>query len=271
MHELRCAFRTLGRNRGFALAAVLTIALGVGANSAVFSVIRGVLLRPLPFRDPERIVMVWQTHPAIPQLQVTAQDFDEWRATNHSFDQMAAYTLQAMNKISLIGYGEPEQIQGTMMSANLLPMLGVTPLAGRGILPSEERGREHVALISEVLWRRKFGADRSIVGKPIRVDTESFTVVGIVPQRNAFPAWADIWLPFSLLEAQLQTNRQFHPLEVVAHLRPGVSVESAQAEMRGLAQSQSEAHAATNKIVGVAVIPLADEVSGGVRPRSEER
>ena len=266
MHELRCAFRTLGRNRGFALAAVLTIALGVGANSAVFSVIRGVLLRPLPFRDPERIVMLWQTHPAIPQLQITAQDFDEWRATNHSFDQMAAYTLQAMNKISLIGYGEPEQIQGTMMSANLLPMLGVTPLAGRGILPSEERGREHVALISEALWRRKFGADRSIVGKPIRIDTESFTVVGIVPQRNGFPVWADIWLPFSLLEPQLQTNRQFHPLEVVAHLRPGVSVEGAQAEMRGLAQRQSEAHPATNKIVGASVIPLADEVSGSVRP-----
>ena len=266
MHELRCAFRTLGRNRGFALAAVLTIALGVGANSAVFSVIRGVLLRPLPFRDPERIVMLWQTHPAIPQLQVTAQDFEEWRATNHSFDQMAAYTLQAMNKISLIGYGEPEQIQGTMMSANLLPMLGVTPLAGRGILPSEERGREHVALISEALWRRKFGADRSTVGKPIRIDTESFTVVGIVPQRNGFPVWADIWLPFSLLEPQLQTNRQFHPLEVVAHLRPGVSVESAQAEMQGLAQRQSEAHPATNKVVGASVIPLADEVSGSVRP-----
>jgi len=266
MHELRCAFRTFGRNRGFALAAVLTIALGVGANSAVFSVIRGVLLRPLPFRDPERIVMVWQTHPAIPQLQVTAPDFDEWRTTSRSFDQMAAYTLQAMNKISLIGYGEPEQIQGTMMSANLLPMLGVAPLAGRSILPSEERGREHVALISEALWRRKFGADRSIVGKPIRIDTESFTVVGIVPQRNGFPVWADIWLPFSLLEPQLQTNRQFHPLEVVAHLRPGVSVESAQAELQGLAQRQSEAHPATNKIVSASVIPLADEVSGSVRP-----
>ena len=266
MHELRCALRTLGRNRGFALAAILTIALGVGANSAVFSVIRGVLLRPLPFREPERLVMVWQTHPAIPQLQVTALDFDEWRTASRSFDQMAAYTLQAMNKISLIGYGEPEQIQGTMITANLLPMLGVTPLAGRGILPPEERGRQQVALISEALWRRKFAADRSIVGKPIRLETETFTVVGIVPQRSAFPAWADIWLPFSLLEQQLQNNRQFHPLEVVAHLRPGASVESAQAEMQVLAQRQSEAHPATNKIVGAAVIPLADEVSGSVRP-----
>jgi len=256
----------LRRNRAFALAALLTIALGVGANTAVFSVVRGVLLQPLPFREPERLVMLWQTHPAIPQLQLTTPDFDVWRARNHSFDQMAAYTLQAMNKISLIGYGEPEQIQGTMMSANLLPMMGVTPIVGRGISPSEERGREHVALMSEALWRRKFGADRSIVGKPIRIDTESFTLVGIVPQRNGFPVWADIWLPLSLLEPELQTNRQFHPLEVVAHLRPGVSIESAEADMQALAHRLAEAHPATNKTVGAAVVPLADEVSGRVRP-----
>jgi putative ABC transport system permease protein len=266
MHDLRCALRTFRRNRGFALAALLTIALGVGANTAVFSVVRGVLLQPLPFREPERLVMLWQTHPAIPQLQLTAPDFAEWRASSHGFDQMAAYTLQAMNKISLIGYGEPEQIQGTMMSANLLPMMGVTPIAGRGILPSEEKGREHVALVSEALWRRKFGADRSIVGKPIRIDTESFTVVGIVPQRNGFPVWADIWLPLSLLEPDLQTSRQFHPLEVVAHLRPAVTVEIAEAEMQALAHRLAEAHPATNKTVGAAVIPLADEVSGSVRP-----
>lgn len=266
MHDLRCALRTLRRNRAFALAAVLTIALGVGANTAVFSVVRGVLLRPLPFREPERLVMLWQTHPAIPLLQVTAPDFAEWRAGSHSFDQMAAYTLQAMNKISLIGYGEPEQIQGTMMSANLLPMLGVKPLAGRSILPSEEKAREHVALISEALWRRKFGADRSIIGKPIRIETESFTVVGIVPQRNGFPVWADLWLPLSLLEPQLQTNRQFHPLEAVARLRPGVCLESAQAEIQALARRLAEVQPATNKTVGAAVIPLADEVSGSVRP-----
>ncbi len=266
MHDLGCILRTLRRNRAFTLAAVLTIALGVGANTAVFSVVRAVLLRPLPFRDPARLVMLWQTHPAIPQLQVTAPDFEEWRASARGFDQMAAYTLQAMNKISLIGYGEPEQIQGTMTSANLLPMMGVTPLAGRSILPSEEKAREHVALISESLWRRKFAADGSIIGKPIRIETESFIVVGIVPQRNAFPVWADFWMPLSLLEPQLETNRQFHPLEVVARLRPGVSVASAQAEMQALAGRLAEAHPATNKTVGTVVVPLADEVSGSVRP-----
>lgn len=266
MQEVRYALRTLRRNPAFALAAILTIALGVGANTSVFSVVSAVLLRPLPFRDPERLVMIWQTHPSIPLLQVTAQDFEEWRASSRSFDQMAAYTLQAMNKISLIGYGAPEQIQGTMASANLLPMLGIEPLAGRNFLASEEKGREHVMLMSESLWRRKFGADRSLVGKPIRLENEAFTVVGIVPQRNAFPVWADAWLPLSLLEPQLQTTRQFHPLEVVARLRPGASVESAQREMQTIAQHLAETYASTNKTVGATVVPLADEISGSVRP-----
>ncbi len=266
MQETRYALRTLRRNPAFALAAILTIALGVGANTAVFSVVQAVLLRPLPFREPGRLVMLWQTHPAIPLLQVTAQDFEEWRTGCRSFEQVAAYTLQAMNKISLIGYGEPEEIQGTMASASLLPLLGVEPLAGRNFLPSEEKGREQVLLMSEALWRRKFGADRSMIGKPIRLEGQAFTVVGIVPRRNAFPVWADVWLPLSLLEPQLQTTRRFHPLEVVARLRPGVSVESAQTEMQATAQRQSQMYAATNKTVGAAVVPLADQVSGSVRP-----
>jgi len=210
--------------------------------------------------------MLWQTHPAIPQLQVTAQDFEEWRRTSRSFDQMAAYTLQAMNKISLIGYGRPEQIQGTMVTANLLPMLGVAPVAGRVISPSEEKSGDHVALISESLWRRKFSGDRSIIGRPVRFDSVSFTVVGIVPRRNGFPVWADVWLPFSLLETGLQSNRQFHPLEVVARMRPGVTAEQARVEMQAVARHEAEAYPATNKIVGAMVVPLSDEVSGSVRP-----
>ncbi len=266
MLDLRWALRTLWRNRGFALAAILTVALGVGTNTAVFSVVRGVLLRPLPFRSPDRLAMLWQTHPALPLLQVTAQDFEEWRATSHSFEQMAAYTLEAMNKISLIGYGEPAEIQATMMSANLMPMMGIEPLAGRGILPSEYQGREHVALIGENLWRRKFGADRSIVGKPIRLEGDAFTIVGIVPRRNAFPVWADLWLPLSLLEPDLQTNRQFHPLEVVARLRPGVSQASAEAELQTIARRLAQDYPRTNKTLGAAVIPLAEHVSGAARP-----
>jgi predicted permease len=265
-HNLRWALRSLKHSRGFAAAAILTIALGVGSNTAVFSVIRAVLLRPLPFRDPGRLVMLWETHPEIRLLQVTAPDFQDWQRDSRSFDEMAAYTLQAMNKAALSGYGEPVQVQGTMVSPNLLTMLGIQPIVGRNILPSEEKGREHVALISESLWRRNFRADRSIVGKAIRLDGGEFTVVGIIPRRQAFPVWADLWMPLSLLEPELETTRRFHPLEVIARLRRGVSEDRAQAEMQGIAQRLAQTYPATNRTVGAAVVPLAEQVSGSVRP-----
>jgi putative ABC transport system permease protein len=265
-HNVRWALRSLKHSRGFAAAAILTIALGVGSNTSVFSVIRAVLLRPLPFRDPERLVMLWETHPEIRLLQVAAPDFQDWQRDSHSFDEMAAYTLQAMNKATLMGYGEPLQVQGTMVSSNLLTMLGIQPMVGRNILPSEDKGREHVALISESLWRRKFGADRSIVGKAIRLDGGEFTVVGIMPRRQAFPVWADLWMPISLLEPELETARQFHPLEVIARLRSGVSQDRAHAEMRSIAARLAQAYPATNRTVGAAVVPMAEQVSGRVRP-----
>ncbi len=265
-HNLRWALRSLKHSRGFAAAAILTIALGVGSNTAVFSVIRAVLLRPLPFRDPERLVMIWETHPEIRLLQVTAPDFQDWQRDSHSFDEMAAYTLQAMNKATLTGYGEPVQVQGTMVSSNLLTMLGIQPVVGRNILPSEDKGRKHVALISESLWRRKFGADRSIVGKAIRLDGSEFTVVGILPRRQAFPVWADLWMPLSLLEPELETTRRFHPLEVIARLRRGVSEDRAQAEMQGIARRLARDYPATNRTEGAAVVPLAEQLSGSVRP-----
>jgi len=254
------------RSPGFAAAAILTIALGVGSNTSVFSVIRAVLLRPLPFRAPERLVMIWETHPDLRLLQVTAPDFRDWQRESHSFDEMAAYTLEAMNKAALTGYGEPLQIQGAMISSNLLTMLGIQPMLGRNILPSEDKGREHVALISESLWRRKFGADRSIIGKAIRLDGGAFTVVGVLPRRQAFPVWADLWLPLSLLEPQLADTRQFHPLEVIARLRPNVSQQRAQAEMQAIAGQLAQAYPATNRTVGATVVPLAEQVSGSVRP-----
>ena len=265
-HNLRWALRSLKHSRGFAAAAILTIALGVGSNTAVFSVIHAVLLRPLPFRDPERLVMLWETHPEIRQLQVTAPDFEDWQRESHSFDEMAAYTLQAMNKAALTGYGEPVQVQGTMISPNLLTMLGIQPVAGRNILPSENKGREHVALISESLWRRKFGRDRSIVGKAIRLDGGEFTVVGIMPGRQAFPVWADFYIPLSLLEPELETTRRFHPLEVIARLRREVTEDRAQAEMQAIAQRLAQMYPATNRTEGAAVVPLAEQVSGSVRP-----
>ncbi len=263
---MRSAFRALRSRPAFAFAAILTIALGVGANTALFGVIHAVLIQPLPFRDPARLVRLWETHPALPQLQVTAPDFRDWRAQSHSFDTMAAHTLSAMNSVTLLGQGEPEVIHGTMASSDLFSTLGIQPMLGHNFSAAEERGKARVAVISESLWRRKFASDPAIVGRQIRLEKESFTVLGVVPKRQAFPEWADFWFPLSLMEPDLQDRRKFHPLEVVARLKPGVTVEQAQSEIAGIARRLAQAHPDTNATVGAYVIPLSTEMTREIRP-----
>jgi len=264
--DLRQAIRGLRRRPAFALAAILTLALGVGANTAVYQVIYTVLLRPLPFREPQKLVQVWESTPVLPQLQVSAPDFEDWRKDTHSFAQMAAYTFQAMNRITLVGQGQPEVVQATNATRDLFSTLGIQPLLGRSFSAAEEREKRPVALIGEKLWRRKFGADPAIVGKAIRLETESFTVIGVVPSRQAFPEWADLWIPYSWLDSELLTTRKYHPLEVIARLKPGVGEEQAQAEVRNLADRLAAEHADTNRTVGAYVIPLSRQITGEVRP-----
>ena len=149
---------------------------------------------------------------------------------------MAAHTLSAMNTATLLGQGQPEIVHGTMATSNLFPTMGIQPIVGRNFSDAEERAKQQVAVISESLWRRKFAADPAIAGKQIQIDKQSFTVVGVVSQRQAFPEWADFWMPLSLMEPDLQDRRKFHPLEVVARLKPGVTVEQAQSEIQSIAR-----------------------------------
>ena len=263
---LRQALRSLSRRPVFALTAILTIALGVGANTAVYQVIYAVLLRPLPFRDPQRLVQIWESTPALPQLQASVPDYEDWRNESHSFAQMAAYTFQEMNRITLVGQGEPEIVRGVDATVDLFPTMGIHPLLGRALNAADERGKLPVALISEKLWRRKFAADPAILGRALRFETESFTVIGVVPTRQAFPEWADVWLPFSWIDSELLTTRKYHPLEVIARLKPGVSVEQAQAEVHGLAARLAAEHRDTNGTVGAFAVPLARQITGDVRP-----
>jgi putative ABC transport system permease protein len=263
---MRYALRSLARKPSYALTAILTVALGVGANAAVFRVIYAVLIQPLPFRDPAKLVRIWETHPALAQLQATVPDFEDWRARTHSFDQIAAHTLSAMNTATLLGRGDPEIIHATMASHELFPTMGIEPMLGRTFDGSEEGAKLKVGLISEDLWRRKFGADASIIGQQIRLDNQSFTVIGVVSRRQAFPAWADFWMPLSLIEPDLQNRRKYHPLEVVARLKPGVDAEHAQADVQGVARELAREHPDTNGTIGAFVIPLAFEITGSVRP-----
>jgi len=256
----------LRRRPAFALAAILTIALGVGANTAVYQVIYAVLLRPLPFHDPQRLVQLWQTTPVLPQLQATVPDFEDWRNQTHSFSQMAAYTFQAMNRITLVGQGEPEVVQATNATAGLFPTMGIQPLLGRGFSAEDQRQKRPVALIGEKLWRRKFAADPAIVGSSIRLETLSFTVIGVVPSRQAFPEWAEVWIPFTWIEPELFNTRKYHPLEVIARLKPGITEDQAQTEMRALAARMATEHPDTNGTVGAFAVPLARQITGDVRP-----
>ena len=264
--DLRQALRSLRRRPAFALAAILTVALGVGANTAVYQVIDDVLLRPLPFREPQRLVQVWESSPVLPQLQSAVPDFEDWRSRTHIFAQMAAYTFEQMDRITLVGQGEPEVVQATNATADLFSTMGIQPLLGRGFSAADERGKRPVALISEKLWRRKFSADPAVVGRAMRLETISFTVIGVVPSRQAFPDWADVWIPFSWIEPELLNRRKYHPLEVIARLNPGASIEAAQTEMRALAARLAAEHPDTNGTVGAYVVPLARQITGDVRP-----
>lgn len=264
--DLGYAWRSLMRTPVFAATAILTIALGIGVNTAVFSVIHTVLLDPLPFRDPGKLVHVAETHPEFPAFQVAAPDFYDWQRMSKSFDGLAAYTFQEMNKWTILGDGEPEPVQTVQASYRLFPLLGVQPLLGRWYSGDEEARKAPVILINESLWRRKYGADPSIIGRRIRLVDWPVTVIGVVSKHQAQPPWADVWMPLSFLDPALTQTRRFHALEVIGRVKSGITMEQAHAEMKGIAASLGRSFPETNGIIGAAVIPLSSWTTGEIRP-----
>lgn len=266
VRDLKYACRSLARSPVFSAAAILTVALGIGVNTAVFDVIHTVLLAPLPYRDPEQLVHVAETHPQYPAYQVAAPDFFDWQRTAGSFAGLAAYTFQEMNKWAILGSGEPEPVQIVQASSSLFPILGVQPLLGRTYTVDEEAKKAPVILLSESLWRRKYASDPSIIGRRIRLVDWPVTVVGIVPQHQAQPHWAEVWMPLSFLDPALTEARRFHVLEVIGRLKPGVTVQQARVEMEGVASGLARAYPKTNGSVGATVLPLSSWMTGEVRP-----
>lgn len=252
---LRRAIRSLVLNPGFAVTAILTIALGVGANTAVYAVVHAVLLEPLPFREPDRLVQVWESHPDIPNLQVAVPDYLDWKASVKTMD-LAAYTFQAMDKGTLLGQGTPVAVQATNVSPELFGLLGVNPSL------DSTTATGNPALISEHLWHTAFGTK----GGTFRLGTSSFTVGGVVPDRSAFPKWADIWMSFDSIDPALKATRKFHPLEVIGRLKPGVSIVQAELEMEQIARNLAKAYPSTNGRIGAHVVSLTESYVGAVRP-----
>ncbi len=245
IQDLRFGARMLMKNPGFTLIAVLTLALGVGANTAIFSVVNAVLLRPLPYSEPDRLVQVWETNPRANRWGdwVSYPDFRDWRERNTVFDEIGACRTLAFN---LTGGDSPESLPGDYVSASLFTVLGVKPILGRTFLDEEDRpGASRVAMISHGLWQRRFGADPGLIGKAIQVNGESHVVVGVMPPDFKFH-WlkaprgleSEIWIPHGP-PSELQ-DRFSHNFRVVARLKRGLTVEQAQANMDAIARGVAE-------------------------------
>jgi predicted permease len=264
--DLRYGLRVLLKNPGFTAVAVIALALGIGANSAIFSVVNTVLLRPLPYKDPDRLVMVWEENAkaGYPRDTPAAANYIDWRDQNQVFEGMAAIADQSFN---LTGAGEPERIEGRRVSASLFPLLGVEPHLGRALLPEEDQpGGNRVVVLSHGLWQRRFGSDAKIIGQPLTLNGESYEVVGVMPPHFQFPTREDeLWVPIAFTPQQA-ANRGNHYLQVVARTKPGVTLEQAQAEMSTIAARLRQQYPEQNTDLGATVTPLHEHVVGDIRP-----
>jgi putative ABC transport system permease protein len=268
--DIRYGARVLTKHKTFTLVAVLTLALGIGANTAIFSVVNELLLRPLPYRDPDRIVMVWEVTPEGRHQNTTSRgNFRAWREQNQSFDNMAAFSDQRHN---LTGEGEPEELSVQRTNPEFFKVLGVDPLLGRPLVPEDaEANKPNVAVLSYGLWQRRFGGQANVIGKPIMLSGVPFVVVGVMPphfqffirQRSGTGRPAELWTVLPMPTTPEAARGRF--LGVVARLKNGVSVDQAGTEMRTIAARLSEAVPEVNKNFTAEVLPLREQFSGNVR------
>jgi len=258
--DLKYAVRVLRKNPGFAAVAVLTLALGIGASTAVFSVVHGVLLRPLPFRDPDRLMMVWEKweRRGDDRVVVSYQNFRDWKNQSRSFEHLAVFDGGAVRWN--VG-DEPVWILGSHVSGGFFPALAVQPLLGRTFVPEEERtSAPPVTVLSYGLWQR-LGGDRKLVGKTVRFDREIFTVVGIMPRGFTFPSESELWFPSVPDESRLGQ----HELRVIGRLKVGVTVAQAQSEMQTIAARLRQARPKENEGIDANVVPLLEQTVGEAR------
>jgi putative ABC transport system permease protein len=272
MQDLRFALRQMGKRPGFAAIVVLTMALGIGANAAIFSVLDAVLLRPLPYSDPERLVKLWSRFVGIglpnDQNWVSAPEYRDYQQLNHSFSDLAAIDAGTFN----LGIkGSPLRVVGATVTPNLFGMLGARAMVGRTFLPEEDQpGREHEVLLSYGLWRRVFAANPNVIGGSIDIDGVPMAVVGVMPQGFSYPDDTEIWGPLAFTPDELsENNRGSHGLEVLGRIKPGLSLQQVQSDMDRVAGTMIEQHGSypyKKFDFGVILHPLLEETVGSVKP-----
>jgi putative ABC transport system permease protein len=269
--EALLAGRRLRRSPGLSLAAVAMLALAIGADTAVFSVVEAVLLRPLPYRAPGRLVALWEDHSlreGSPRTMVAAETFEDYRRQSRTLRRLSAVVS---HELDLIGAGEPEVLYGSEVSADFFPLLGVAPLFGRALTPADARpGAAPAVVLGHELWRRRFGGDRRVLGRVARLDDLALTVVGVMPPQFSVPLHlrspsqrSELWLPLRRRE-RLQ-NHEVHAYEVVGRLAPGETLAAARAETRAIAARLALAYPRECGGVGATLVPLAEQVVGEAR------
>lgn len=266
--DLRYGLRVLIKSPVFTTVAVLSLTLGIGANTAIFSVVNGLLLRPLPYPDSEQLVHVWHTPPpeSFPDMNtfsVSPANYLDWKNQSQTFEQMAAYEYTGF---SLSAGDDPVAINGAAVSSAFFSVLRTKASQGRTFLAEEEQlGRNQVVVISHRLWQRTFGSNTNLIGQTLTLNSQSFTVVGIMPDGFQFPSWAELWVPLAWDERQSQV-RSIHDSLVIARLNQNVSLTEAQAEMSTISSRLEQQYPEDNKGWGAVVIPLQEDLIGDIRP-----
>jgi putative ABC transport system permease protein len=265
LHDLKYSIRTLGKSPGFTLVAILTLALGIGANTAIFSVVNAVLLRPLPFQNPARLVWSWGNCPLCDRGAVSPADLLVYRAENHSFAHYGAMAV-GDSLFNLTGGDKPIQIKGSMVTAGFFDALGIQPRYGRVFNESDEETTDpDVAILSHHLWQDRFGGDPNVIGKSISLDGKSRTVIGVLSADIPVLTEADLWFPAPYLNQGMQTHRS-HFLRPIGLLKPGVTISQAQSELDAIAARLATQFPVTNKGWSVKLQPLQTVLVGNVRP-----
>lgn len=258
--NLRLALRRLKNNPGFTVVAVLTLALGIGANTAMFSIVNAVLLRPLPYRDPQRLILLAEHWPQFPRLSLSYLNYKDWRDQSHSFEAVGAVRNTLM---TMTGGAEAERLPSQNVTANLFALLGVKPELGRGISDAEDKpGAPAVALISHSLWERRFSSSPSVLSQTITLDNKSYSIIGVMPPRfEILQQEADVFLPFEPWARTLPDDRSWHPgIFPIARLKPDASVEQARSEIAVIAKRLEQKYPETNNNVTSLVDPMLEQI-----------
>jgi putative ABC transport system permease protein len=263
LQDLRYAIRVLARNPGFTVVAVLTLALGIGANTGIFSVINAVLLEPLPFKDPGRLVDLRQTESAPGDFPLDGADYLDWSEQNQTFESMSFYSQPF--GLNASGAGDAEAVAIVATQANFFETLGVTPLAGRTFAKGEDAGKDRLVILSYGFWQRHFGGQAIALGKAVELNGEPYTVIGVMPRWFNFPAATDVWIPFDM-SMPVMHNRGTHFASAIGRVKKGVTTEQARADLMVVSQRINQQHRDADNSIHSLVFPLKERLTGDSRP-----